>query len=49
MIDDDIIKIDTGDDTDGPIDLLKEVIQKVKTDFECVLAEQNKKKIHGPY
>ena len=45
MIDDGIIEIDTGDDTDGPIDLLKEVVQKVKTDFECVLEDPNKKKI----
>lgn len=45
MIDDGIIEIDTGDDTDGPIDLLKEVVQKVKTDFECVLEDPNKKNI----
>lgn len=45
MIDDGIIEIDTGDDTDGPIDLLNEVVQKVKTDFECVLEDPNKKNI----
>ena len=45
LIDDGIIEIDTGDDTDGPIDLLKEVVQKVKTDFECVLEDPNKKNI----
>ena len=45
LIDDGIIEIDTGDDTDGPIDLLNEVVQKVKTDFECVLEDPNKKNI----
>ena len=45
LIDDGIIEIDTGDDTDGPIDLLKQVVQKVKTDFECVLEDPNKKNI----
>ena len=45
LIHDDIIEIDTGDDTDGPIDLLKQVVQKVKTDFECVPEDPSQKKL----
>ena len=44
LFDDEATDIEFGDDTDGPIDLIKEVVNKVKAEFESIVEDPNKQK-----
>ena len=47
LFDEETNDIEFTDDTDRPIDFLKEVVQKFKTEFDGILEDPNKKKLSG--
>ena len=49
MFDEETNDIKFTDDTDRPIDFLKEVVQKVKTEFDGILEDLNKKNSRDSY
>lgn len=49
LFDEETNDIKFTDDTDRPIDFLKEVVQKVKTEFDGILEDLNKKNSRDSY